>query len=86
MKDAGNAPKSTEKIEKLKNMFFFYLFDLTWKLAVSFLTPFFAALVWANGDIAKIIVGVLVGLFVSILTIINEVKQINKVMEKEVAK
>lgn len=81
MKDAKDAPNTIEKTNKLKNLFFFYFFDMTWKLALSFLTPLFAALVWANGDIAKIIAGVVAGFGVSVMTIIREVRQINKAVE-----
>ncbi len=78
MKDAKSAPNTSDKTRKLKNLFFFYLLDMSWKLAVSFLTPIFAAIVWANGDIAKIIAGVIGGFCVSIITIFHEIKQINK--------
>lgn len=78
MKDAKSAPKTSDKTQKLKNLFLFYLLDMSWKLAVSFLTPIFAAIVWANGDIAKIIVGVIGGFCVSIVTIFHEIRQINK--------
>ncbi|OGL31226.1 hypothetical protein A3F37_02550 [Candidatus Saccharibacteria bacterium RIFCSPHIGHO2_12_FULL_41_12] len=81
MKDAKIAPKTSEKADKLRKIFFFYLFDMSWKLAISFLTPFFVALVWANGEIPKIIAGVIGGLGVSIATIIHEVKKINKAVE-----
>lgn len=81
MKDAKDAPNTIAKTNKLKNLFFFYLLDMSWKLAVSFLTPFFAALVWANGDIAKIVAGIVGGLGISIMTIIHELRQINKAVE-----
>ncbi|MEK7625891.1 MAG: hypothetical protein AAB423_00855 [Patescibacteria group bacterium] len=81
MKDAKDAPNTIAKTNKLKNLFFFYLLDMSWKLAVSFLAPFFAALVWANGDIAKIVAGIIGGLGISIMTIIHEFRQINKAVE-----
>lgn len=74
-------PINTEKTRKLKNMFFFFLLDISWKLAVSFLIPFFIGLVLANGDTVKILAGMAVGVGLSTVTIIYEVKKINKAIE-----
>lgn len=73
-------PVDIEKANKLKNMFFLFLLDISWKLAVSFLTPFFIALVLADGNKTKILIGIVAGLILSVVTIIYEVKRINKVV------
>lgn len=74
-------PVETEKTRKLKSMFFFFLVDISWKLALSFLVPFFIALLLANGDVIKLVVGIVVGIVLSSLTIVFEVKKINKAVE-----
>lgn len=55
-----------------------YLFDMSWKLAISFLLPFFVALFLANGNTATILLGMAVGLVLSTVVIFYQVKQINK--------
>lgn len=79
--DAKKTPIETEKTRKLKSMFFFFLLDISWKLAVSFLTPFFIGLSLADGDTTKILAGMAIGLGLSTVTIIFEVKKINKAIE-----
>lgn len=78
---AKKPPIDTEKTRKLKSMFFFFLLDISWKLAVSFLIPFFIGLVLANGDTVKILAGMAVGFGLSVMTIIYEVKKINKAIK-----
>lgn len=78
---AKKTPIETEKTRRLKGMFFTFLLDISWKLAVSFLVPFFIGLFLANGDTIKILAGMAVGFGLSIVTIIFEVKKINKAIE-----
>lgn len=70
-----------EKAEKLRGMFMTYLFDMSWKLAVSFLTPFFIALFLANGNTKITLAGIGVGLVLSIIVITMEIKRINKAVD-----
>ncbi len=74
-------PVMTEKTRKLQGMFFFFLMDISWKLALSFLVPFFIALYIAKGDDIKIIAGIIVGIALSSGVIALEVKKINKAVE-----
>ncbi len=55
-----------------------YLFDMSWKLAISFLSPFFVALLLADGDTAIILSGMAIGLALSTVVIFYQVKRINK--------
>ncbi len=74
-------PVMTERTRKLQGMFFFFLMDISWKLALSFLVPFFIALAFSDGKTMIVILGIVVGLAVSTLTIALEVKKINKAVE-----
>lgn len=70
-----------EKVDKLRGMFITYLLDMSWKLAVSFLTPFFIALFFANGNKMIVLAGIGVGLALSIIVIRMEIKRINREVE-----
>jgi len=69
-----------KKAEKLRGMFMTYLFDMSWKLAISFLTPFFIALFFAHGSKVIILTGIGAGFVLSILVISTEIKRINKAL------
>lgn len=78
MNSKKSVKATDEKAGKLRSLFFVYLFDMSWKLAVSFLLPFFIALFLAKGDTQIIGVGIVVGLIFATITIIVESKHITK--------
>ena len=70
-----------KKAEKLRGMFITYLFDMSWKLAISFLTPFFVALFFAHGNKTIVLAGIGIGFVLSIIVISTEIKRINKAVD-----
>src|SRR3990167_6941249 len=74
-------PVETEKTRKLQSMFLFFLMDISWKLALSFLVPFFIALAFSGGKTIIVVFGIVAGIAFSSLTIALEVKKINKALE-----
>ncbi len=77
----AKTPVETEKTRKLQSMFFFFLMDISWKLALSFLVPFFVALAFSDGKTIIVVMGIIAGIALSSLTIALEVKKINKAVE-----
>lgn len=78
MNSKKSVKATDEKAGKLRSLFFVYLFDMSWKLAVSFLVPFFIALFLANGNTQIIGVGIIAGLVMATVTIVLESKHITK--------
>ncbi|MBI3494748.1 hypothetical protein HY004_02085 [Candidatus Saccharibacteria bacterium] len=70
-----------KKVEELRGMFITYLFDMSWKLAISFLTPFFIALFFAHGNKMIVLAGIGIGLALSVVVISTEIKRINKAVD-----